>query len=91
MILTGAVIITNRRYGSELNAANVVYEQIGDRLSWQVYRFQASRVNPQGVHVRSLRTDSRAYQRRLLRPVRSLLHGQPRWPRLAQECRAIDA
>lgn len=46
MILACAVIITNRRYDGELNAANLVYEQIGDRMGWQVYRFQAGLVSP---------------------------------------------
>jgi hypothetical protein len=39
MVLAGCVIVTNPRHPIELNAANVVYEQVGDRLGWQVYRF----------------------------------------------------
>ncbi len=39
MVLAGCVMITNPRHPTELNAANVVYEQAGDRLGWQVYRF----------------------------------------------------
>jgi protein kinase-like protein len=39
MVLAGCVMITNPRHPKELNAANVVYEQVGDRLGWQVYRF----------------------------------------------------
>ena len=46
MILACAVVITNRRYHRELNAANLVYEQIGDRLGWQVYRFRSGMVTP---------------------------------------------
>jgi hypothetical protein len=46
MVLACAVLITNRRYDTELNAANLVYEQIGDRLGWQVYRFRAGMVPP---------------------------------------------
>ena len=42
MILACAIVITNRRYSTELNAANLVYEQLGDRLGWNVYRFRAS-------------------------------------------------
>ncbi|MGH3185808.1 MAG: hypothetical protein ACRDPY_15945 [Streptosporangiaceae bacterium] len=41
MITACAVIIKNRRYDLELNAANFVYEQVGDRLGWRVYRFRA--------------------------------------------------
>ena len=32
LVLACAAIITNRRYDTELNAANVVYEQVGDRF-----------------------------------------------------------
>lgn len=46
MLLASAVIITNRRYNSELNAANLIYEQIGDRLGWQIYRFRIGMVRP---------------------------------------------
>jgi hypothetical protein len=46
MVLAGCVMITNARYPTELNAANVVYEQAGDRLGWQVYRFRAGLVPP---------------------------------------------
>jgi hypothetical protein len=42
MILACAVVIGNRRYDRDLNAANLVYEQAGDRLGWQVYRFRPS-------------------------------------------------
>ena len=42
IVLAGVVVITNRHYRGELNAANVVFEQVGDRLGWQVYRFRAS-------------------------------------------------
>jgi hypothetical protein len=42
MIVASAVIITNRRYSADLNAANLVYEQVGDRLGWQIYRFRAA-------------------------------------------------
>jgi hypothetical protein len=46
MILACAVVIMNRRYDRELNAANLVYEQIGGRLGWQVYRFRSGMVPP---------------------------------------------
>lgn len=42
MIVVCAAIITNRRYDTELNAANLVYEQVGDRMGWQIYRFHAA-------------------------------------------------
>lgn len=47
MIIAGGVMITSRRYTTPLNAANLVYEQVGDRLAWQVYRFRAGMVPPQ--------------------------------------------
>lgn len=46
MILACAVVITNRRYDTELNSANLVFEQIGDSLDWQVYRFRPGMVPP---------------------------------------------
>jgi hypothetical protein len=46
MLLASAVTITNRRYDRKLNASNLVYEQVGERLGWQVYRFRASMVRP---------------------------------------------
>jgi serine/threonine protein kinase len=46
LVLACAAIITNRRWDTELNAANLVYEQVGDRLRWQVYRFSAGMVPP---------------------------------------------
>jgi hypothetical protein len=46
MLLACAVVITNRRYDREVNAANLVYERIGDRLGWQVYRFRPGMVAP---------------------------------------------
>lgn len=39
MVVAGGVLIRNRRFSTPLVAANVVYEQVGDRLEWQVYRF----------------------------------------------------
>lgn len=53
MILAAGVMITNPRYAARLNSgdlvyentlrsANLVYEQAGDRLGWQVYRFRSS-------------------------------------------------
>jgi hypothetical protein len=44
MILAGEVVIMNRRFNRELNAANLVYEQVADRLGWQVYRFRPGMV-----------------------------------------------
>jgi hypothetical protein len=46
MVLAGCVMITNPRYPTELNAANVVYEQVGDRLGWHVYRFSSGMARP---------------------------------------------
>jgi hypothetical protein len=46
MVLAGCVMITNPSYTTELNAANIVYEQAGDRLVWQIYRFRSSMVPP---------------------------------------------
>jgi hypothetical protein len=46
LVLACAAIITNRRYDTELNAANLVYERVGDRLSWQLYRFSAGLASP---------------------------------------------
>jgi Protein kinase domain len=46
MVLASAVVIMNRCYDRELRAANLVYEQIGDRLGWQVYRFRPGMVAP---------------------------------------------
>jgi hypothetical protein len=42
MILAGCALIKNRRNHDDLNAANVVYEQSGDRLAWHLYRFSSS-------------------------------------------------
>jgi serine/threonine protein kinase len=44
--LACAVTISNRWYGNELNAANLVYEQLGDRFGWQIYRFRATTARP---------------------------------------------
>ena len=33
-------------YSTELNAANLVYERVGDRLAWQIYRFRSGIVSP---------------------------------------------
>ena len=46
MALAGCVMITNPRYTTELNTANVVYEHAGNRLSWQVYRFPPAGCSP---------------------------------------------
>jgi len=46
MVLAGAVKITNPSNPTELNSANIVYEQVGDRLSWQIYKFRSSPVPP---------------------------------------------
>jgi hypothetical protein len=46
MVLAGCVMITNPRYDTELNVANLVYEQVGDRLAWQIYKFRSSFVPP---------------------------------------------
>jgi hypothetical protein len=39
MVLAGCVMINNPRHPVPLNSANLVYEQAGDRLAWQIYRF----------------------------------------------------
>ncbi len=46
MILAGCVMVSNPAHPTQLNAANVVYEQGADRLSWQVYKFRAGIVPP---------------------------------------------
>jgi len=46
MVLAGCVMISNPRHTTELNAANVVYEQVGDRLGWQAYRFHCFTADP---------------------------------------------
>ena len=40
MIMAGMVVIARRRSDTEVNAANLVYEQAGDQPGWQVYRFR---------------------------------------------------
>ncbi|MFF3097711.1 protein kinase [Streptomyces cyaneofuscatus] len=47
MVLAGCVVITNRSYSTELNSANLVYEQVGDRLIWQIYKFHSGMVRPE--------------------------------------------
>lgn len=42
MVLAGCIMITNPRYDTELNAANLVYNQVGDRLAWQIYKYRNS-------------------------------------------------
>ena len=42
MVLAGCVMITNPRYPDPLNAANLVYEQVGGRLAWQIYKFSGA-------------------------------------------------
>jgi hypothetical protein len=39
MVLVGCVMINNPRHTVPLNSANLVYEQVGDRLAWQIYKF----------------------------------------------------
>ena len=46
MALAGCVMITNPSYSMELNSANLVYEQVGDRLAWQIYKFRSGLVPP---------------------------------------------
>ncbi|MFJ1652683.1 protein kinase [Streptomyces sp. NPDC088337] len=46
MVLAGCVVITNPSYASELNSANVVYERVGDRLVWRIYKFRNGLVAP---------------------------------------------
>ena len=46
MVLAGCVMINNLSYTTPLNSANLVYEQAGDRLAWQIYRFPNSIVTP---------------------------------------------
>jgi serine/threonine-protein kinase len=46
MVLACAVVIRGRRYDTDLNAANLVYEETGDRLGWQVYRFRFTAIGP---------------------------------------------
>jgi hypothetical protein len=51
MILAGYAVITNPSYSTEVNAANIVYEQVADRLAWQIYRFRNSAVPPDKYHL----------------------------------------
>lgn len=46
MVLAGCVMITNPSYDTELNSANLVYEQVDDRLAWQIYKFRSGIVPP---------------------------------------------
>jgi hypothetical protein len=46
MILAGGVMINNPSYLVGLNAANLVYEQVGDRLAWQIYKFRGGSAQP---------------------------------------------
>jgi hypothetical protein len=46
MVLAGCVMITNPGHPTGLNSANLVYEQVGDRLSWQIYKFRSGLVPP---------------------------------------------
>jgi serine/threonine protein kinase len=39
LVRAGCVVISNCRSSGSLNVANLVYEQAGDRLGWQAYRF----------------------------------------------------
>jgi hypothetical protein len=39
MVLAGCVMINNPWHPVPLNSANLVYEQVGGRLAWQIYRF----------------------------------------------------
>lgn len=39
LVLAGRVMINNPRHPVPLNAANLAYEQAGDHLAWQVYKF----------------------------------------------------
>jgi hypothetical protein len=42
MVLAGHVMINNPRQSVPVNSANLVYEQVGDRLAWQIYRFRGA-------------------------------------------------
>jgi serine/threonine protein kinase len=46
MILAGCVTISNPAHPTQLNSANIVYEQASDRLAWQIYKFQSSWAQP---------------------------------------------
>jgi hypothetical protein len=50
LVRAGCAIITNRRYDGRLNAANLVYEQAGDRFAWQLDRFRTPTVPPSDYH-----------------------------------------
>jgi tRNA A-37 threonylcarbamoyl transferase component Bud32 len=39
LVLAGRIMINNPRHPVPLNAANLAYEQAGDHLAWQVYKF----------------------------------------------------
>ena len=42
MLIAGYVDISNPRHIHPLNCANIVYERVGDRYAWQIYRFHSS-------------------------------------------------
>jgi hypothetical protein len=44
MVLAGAAMIANPIHTTELNSANIVYEQADNRLSWQIYKFRSDLV-----------------------------------------------
>lgn len=50
LVRAGCVVISNRRSSGRLNAANLVYEQAGDRLAWQVYRFHGPKATDDKDH-----------------------------------------
>ena len=87
MILAACVMITNPRYPTELNSANLVYEQVGDRLSAGIQIPQQHGAARQ-VLVRPLRTHPRTTPWRLLQPPTALLHDPPRDTRLEQDLRS---
>jgi serine/threonine protein kinase len=60
LILGGTAYISNRRSHLAFTAANLAYEQLGDRLAWQVYKFHANEAEklnsnrPHGGYARRL-------------------------------------
>jgi hypothetical protein len=48
MALADCVMITNPSYSTELNSANLVYEQVGDRAQAVIYGYEIGLVTPGG-------------------------------------------
>ena len=67
MVLAGCVMINNPRHSVPLNSANFVYEQVGDRLAWLVYKFSGGG-HPDRYRLWTPRAYARTERARVLRP-----------------------